>query len=95
MNNRAIKIDTALNTLKLKQDAELSNLKKKIRTGLDQLNKQRKKEEEKLTLKFQNIRREQKMQHEKEKIAEKGQFPSKGGQGSPMLTKTRLFSTRD
>lgn len=35
MNNRAIKIDTALNTLKLKQDAELSNLKKKIRTGLD------------------------------------------------------------
>jgi hypothetical protein len=35
MSNRAIKIDTALNTLKLKQEAELSNLRKKIKTGLD------------------------------------------------------------
>lgn len=95
MNNRATKIDTALNTLKAKQDMELTNLRKKIKSGLDELNKQRKKQEEKLTLKFENIKKEQRMQHEKEKLAEKGHFPSKGGQGSPMLTKTRLFSTRD
>jgi len=35
------------------------------------------------------------MQQDKEKIAFKGEFTSKGGQGSPMLTKTKLFSSRD
>ena len=93
--NRNIKMETALNLLKTKQEVELSNLKKKIKTGLDELIKQRKREEEKTTLRFENTRKEQKMQHDKEKLAEKGHFTSKGGMGSPMLTKTKLFSSRD
>jgi hypothetical protein len=44
-------------------------LKKKIKSGLDELNKQRKKEEEKAVLRFENTRKEQKMQHEMEKLA--------------------------
>lgn len=95
MASRNNKMETALNLLKSKQEAELNNLKKKIKSGLDELVKQRKKEEEKTTLKFENTRKEQKMQHDKEKLAEKGHFTSKGGQGSPMLTKTKLFSSRD
>lgn len=50
-------MQTALNQLKAKQDVELANLRKKIKTGLDELNKQLKKEEEKLNLKYENIRR--------------------------------------
>jgi len=95
MINRDNKMNTALNQLKAKHDVERANLRKKIKTGLDELNKQLKKEEEKLNLKFENIKREQKMQQDKEKIAFKGEFTSKGGQGSPMLTKTKLFSSRD
>ena len=53
-----------------------------------------KKDEEKLNLKFEHIKKEQKMQQEKEKLAFKGDFTSKGGQGSPMLTKSKLFSSR-
>ena len=47
-----MKINTALNSLKAKQQVELANLRKKIRTGEDELNKQMKKDEEKLHLKF-------------------------------------------
>ena len=57
MANRDNKMQTALNQLKAKQDVELANLRKKIKTGLDELNKQLKKEEEKLNLKYENIRR--------------------------------------
>jgi hypothetical protein len=95
MANRETKIKIALNQLKAKQDAELVNLRKKIRTGNDELRKQMKKAEEQLNLRFEHIKKEQKMQQDKEKIAFKGAFTSKGGQGSPMLTKTKLFSSRD
>ena len=95
MANRNSKMENALTLLKNKHDAQLVNLKKKNKTGLDELCKQRKKEEEKLNLKFENTKREQKSQHDKESLAEKGQFPSKGGQGSPMLTKTKFFSSKD
>jgi hypothetical protein len=47
-------------------------------------------------LKYGNIERELSSTHEKEVLAYKGQFTSKGGQGSPLLTKTKLFnSSRD
>ena len=45
MENRDIKINTALNSLKAKQEVELANLKKKIRTGEDEMNKKLKKDE--------------------------------------------------
>jgi len=57
MINRDNKMNTALNQLKAKHDVERANLRKKIKTGLDELNKQLKKEEEKLNLKFENIKR--------------------------------------
>ena len=95
MQNRHIKIDTGLNQLRARQDVEVANLRKKIRTGLDEINKQRKKEEEKLNHKYENIRKQQSMLQEKERLAFKGEFTSKGGIGSPMLTKSKLFSSRD
>lgn len=52
MTNRNSKMENALTLLKNKQDAQLVNLKKKNKTGFDELCKQRKKEEEKLNLKF-------------------------------------------
>jgi hypothetical protein len=38
------KIETALKTLRERQEVELANLRKKIKTGMDELLKQRKKE---------------------------------------------------
>ena len=72
MANRDNKMNTALNSLKAKQEVEVANLRKKVRTGQDEMNKQSKKEEEKLHLKYEHIKREQKMQQDKEKIAFKG-----------------------
>lgn len=96
LSNRNSKIETALSTLRGNQDVELAALKKKIKTGLDEQNKDRKKEEERIMLKYGNIERELSSTHEKEVLAYKGQFTSKGGQGSPLLTKTKLFnSSRD
>ena len=62
MENRDNKMNTALNQLRAKQEVEVANLKKKIRTGEDELNKQLKKDEEKLHLKFENIKKEQRGQ---------------------------------
>ena len=35
MNNRKIKLDTAMNTLKNKQNLEMNNLQKRVMTGID------------------------------------------------------------
>ena len=55
MNNRNVKIETALNKQIQKQDNELQVLQKKIKTGLEELAKDRKKEEERLRQKYFNI----------------------------------------
>ncbi len=57
MNARNLKIETASNTLRAKQAAELAALQKKIRTGVDEQNKERSKEEARLNLKYHNIER--------------------------------------
>ena len=41
LNARNLKIETAINTLKAKQAAELAALQKKIKTGLDEQTKDR------------------------------------------------------
>ena len=55
MNNRNLKIETALNKQIQKQDHELQVLQKKIKTGLEELAKDRKREEERLRQKYFNI----------------------------------------
>lgn len=41
MNARNTKIETAVNTLNAKQQAEMTALQKRIKTGLDEQNKDR------------------------------------------------------
>jgi hypothetical protein len=55
INARNLKIDTAANTLRAKQATELAALQKKIKTGLDEQNKDRVKEELRLNQKYANI----------------------------------------
>lgn len=55
--------------------------------------KQRGRDEEKLALKYSNLQRDLLAKQQKEKLAHKGQFTSKGGQGSPLLTKSRLLKS--
>ncbi len=92
-NARNLKIETSSNTLRTKQAGELAALQKKIRTGVDELNKERTKEESRINLKYNNIERELKANHDKEILAFRGQFRSKGGHGSPLLLgKSKLLS---
>lgn len=73
----------------------MAALQKKIRTGLDEQNKDRLKEENRIAQKYANIDKELKANHDKEIMAFRGQFRSKGGQGSPLLlTKSKLLSSR-
>ena len=65
MNARNIKIETSCNTLRAKQATELASLQKKIRTGLDEQNKERGREEARINLKYRNIEKELKANHEK------------------------------
>jgi hypothetical protein len=60
-----VKIETALNTLRAKQGAELANLQKRVKTGKDEQTKDRFNEENRLKTKFFNIMKELKMQQEK------------------------------
>jgi hypothetical protein len=95
LNARSLKIETALNTLRAKQAAELAALQKKVRTGVDEQTKERKREEERINQKYANIAKELKSNQEKEILAFRGQFRSKGGQGSPLLlTKSKLLSSK-
>lgn len=55
LNARSLKIETAINTLKAKQAAELAALNKKIKTGLDEQTKDRHNEEYRLNQKYANI----------------------------------------
>lgn len=57
LNSRNLKIETALNTLRAKQAVELAALQKKIKTGVDEQIKERNKEEERINLKYGNIRK--------------------------------------
>ena len=57
-----MKIETALNTLRAKQAAEIANLQKRIKTGRDEQTKDRFNEENRLKTKFFNIMKELKMQ---------------------------------
>ncbi|CAM6005956.1 unnamed protein product [Sphagnum balticum] len=93
-NARNLKIETAVNTLKAKQAAEMAALQKKVKTGLDEQNKERHFEEVRLNQKYGNIEKELRSQHDKEVLAFKGHFRSKGGQGSPLLAKTKFLSSK-
>ena len=57
MNNREIKIETALNTVRGKQSAELVNLQKRIKTGREEQIKDRINEEARLKKKYDNIKK--------------------------------------
>lgn len=82
------------NTLRVKQASELTALQKKIRTGVDEQNKERGREETRINQKYFNIAKELKSTHEKEILAFRGHFRSKGGQGSPLLlNKSKLLSS--
>lgn len=95
LNARNLKIETSINTLRARQAAELAALQKKIRTGVDEQTKERTKEEARLSQKYANIKKELRGNHEKEVMAFRGQFRSKGGQGSPLLlTKSKLLSSK-
>jgi hypothetical protein len=95
LNARNLKIETALNTLRARQGAELAALQKKIKTGLDEQTKDRLHEEVRLNQKYANIEKELRGNHDKEVMAFRGQFRSKGGQGSPLLlNKSKLLSSK-
>ena len=90
MSNRDIKIETAINQLKAKQAVELTNLRKKVQAGLEEKEREKKAEDAKLEKKFANVHRELKAQQEKEILHFKGEFKSKGGQSSPLSSKSRI-----
>jgi hypothetical protein len=94
MNNRGIRIEVALKHLREKQENELVNLNKNIKATLKESQKIKQREEETLALKFNNLEKDMSMKQEKEKIAHRGEFTSKGGEGSPLLTKSRLLRSR-
>lgn len=63
--NRKTKIDTTLNTLKNKQNNEMANFKKRVATSTAEKNRDRKNEEEKINLKYENFMRDLKKNQEK------------------------------
>lgn len=95
MAARKARIEAALKHLREKHENELVNLHKNAKATLNESKKARGREEEKLGLKLSNLERELAMKQEKEKLAHKGEFTSKGGEGSPLLTKSRLLKSRE
>jgi hypothetical protein len=90
MTNRNFKIETAMNKVKQRQEAELNALLKKLKQGLDELGKARKEEEAVLALKYANLYRDLRMRQDKEVLGLKGQFKSKGGAtSSPQISKNK------
>lgn len=69
------------------------NLKKRIKTLIDEQNREKIIEEQRLKQKYANSAQFLKSQQEKEALNLKGQFKSKGGSGSPMRTKSILGGT--
>lgn len=92
---RKVRIDTAIKHLRERHENERVNLEKNIKATLNESKKIRGKDEEILGLKFSNLERELTMKQEKEKLALKGEFTSKGGEGSPLLPKSRLLRSRE
>ena len=65
LNARSNKIETAINTLRGKQALEMTALQKKIKAGLDELLKERNKEKNRISKKYENLIREQRSVHDK------------------------------
>ena len=82
------KIDTAISTLRSKQNVEMNNLKSKYKNLCDEQTSDRISEDDRLLKKFMNNMKDLKSQHDKEVLNHKGQFRSKGGKDSPMRTKS-------
>jgi hypothetical protein len=94
INVRNLKIETKVNNLLAEQATELTAYQKKVRTGLDEVSKDRTKEENRINQKYHNLERELKASHDKEIMAYRGQFRSKGGRGTALLLgKSKLLST--
>lgn len=70
--NRKIKMETALNTLRGTQNLESENLKQRIKNSRAEKTKERKREEEKINLKYENFMIDMRKLHEKEVLAYKG-----------------------
>ena len=88
LEKRNERIETALATLRSKQNTEMANLHKRYKTLQDELATDRKIEEDRLSQKHDNLHRDMKSQHDKERLNNKGEFRSKGGKDSPMRTRT-------
>lgn len=88
MDKRNERIETALATLRHKQNVELTNLQKRYKTLQDELLTDRKIQETRLLQKHDNLQRDMKSQHDKELLNLRGQFRSKGGKDSPMRTRS-------
>ena len=54
-NHRRQKMETALNTLKNTQNLEMENLKQRINNSRAEKNKERKKEQDRINLKYENF----------------------------------------
>ena len=54
-NQRKLKMDTALNTLKHTQNVEMENLKQRIKNSRAERNKERKRQEDRINLKYENF----------------------------------------
>lgn len=65
MEKRHERMETALNTLKAKQAVELANLRQKYKNMLDESIRDRKIEEERLHMKFDNLHKDLKAQQDK------------------------------
>ena len=88
MDKRNERMDTAINTLKTKQGVELANLRQKYKNQLDESIRDRKIEEERLHMKFDNLHKDLKSQQEKEVKNYRGEYRTRGGRDSPQRTRS-------
>ena len=91
--SRKNKMDTALSTLKAKQNTEMTNFQKRVATSRAEKNRDRKIEEDKINLKYDNFMRDLKKNQEKEVLAFKGQFKSLGGTATAASSPTKTGSS--
>ena len=91
--NRKIKLQTALDTLKVTHDNQMQNLKKRNRTHLDEQLKDKKITEDTINHKYENFMNDLKVAQEKEVLAFKGEYKSLGGAATGTSSPTKTISS--
>lgn len=93
--NRNNKMENSLSILRNKQNTELTNFQKRVKTTKAERNREKDIEVDKINMKYENLMKDLKVIQDREVLGFKGEFKSLGGTASSSPVKQRSMLNKN